>query len=168
MAKRFTDSQKWDDPWFRSMSSANKCFWQFILDKCDNTGVWKKDFEMAEFCTGEKFDEQESFRIFNKDKERIIVLNCGSHWLVKDFITFQFGRLSKLCKPHVSIIDLVEKHTLSKGYPRGIHTLEEKEKEKEKEKDNTGEPVNNCELCGGSGVLLTQHNGKTRKCSCVH
>lgn len=95
---------------------------------------------MAEYCTSEKFIEADAFGFFNTDKIRVVVLNGGSYWLIKDFVPFQFGRLSPSCKPHIPILDLIEKHRNSKGYPKGIHTLEEKEKEKEQEKEKDVQP----------------------------
>ena len=48
MAKRFYDSMKFDDPWYRKLTPKHKCFWEYLLCKCTHSGIWKPDFEMAE------------------------------------------------------------------------------------------------------------------------
>jgi hypothetical protein len=73
----------------------------------------------------------------NNGKERIHVFDDGRKWLIRDFISFQCGSLSKACKPHLEVFRLIEKHSLSKGYPKGMLTLQEKEKEKDNIKDNS-------------------------------
>lgn len=145
MPKRFTATDKWDDPWYRGMRSEHRDLWQFILDKCDNSGVWKKDIAVAEFYTGNKINENQVLTIFNNGKERVIVIDGGSMWLIVDFVAFQYGKLSTACKPHLEVSRLIKKHEM-KGYPKGIHTLQEKDKDKDKEEGGVGEtsaPVDN-------------------------
>ena len=135
MSKRFTDTQKWKDPWFRALICKHKSFWQYICDDCDNAGIWKIDMELAQVFIGEKIDLNEAVEAFNIGKKRVILMD-GKLRIV-DFITFQFGQLNPDCKPHKSILDLLQKHGI-KGYPKGIHTLQEKDKDKERDKDIGG------------------------------
>jgi len=88
MSKRFTDTEKWDRPWFRSLKNHYKLLWCFVLDKCDIAGVWYVDLEMATFQIGSKFDRKEAENVFQKQIE----VN-GDRWLLKDFISFQYGSL---------------------------------------------------------------------------
>lgn len=138
--KRFTATEKWEDPWFRKLSPEHKCFWEFLCDRCDAAGVWKVDLETAEHFIGSKLDEGALLKSFG---DRIQVLENG-RWWIKKFIEFQYGSLSKECKPHIPVIRLLERHginfeTLMKGYAKGINTLEEKETYKEKEKKGSAE-----------------------------
>jgi hypothetical protein len=134
MGKRFTATEKWEDPWYRKLPCRYRDFWQFILDRCDNAGVWIKDFEGASFFIGETITEEEVWPAINNGKERLKILNGGSRWLVVDFVNFQFGTLSTNSRVHRSIMALQEKHK-NKGYLKGIHTLKDKDKDKDKEKD---------------------------------
>lgn len=140
MGKRFTDTDKWKDKWYRKLGSQKRDFWQYLLDHCDNAGFWKKDFEMASFVLGFDVENSGYIQAFNSEKTRIN--DHGSHLEIVDFISFQFGVLKHECKPHRPIIELLKKYNL-KGYRKGINTLEEKEKEKDKEKEK--------EIKGGVG-----------------
>lgn len=134
IVKRFTETQKWADPWFMDLPAKWKLFWVYLLDNCDNAGVWTPNMRLAAVQIGENFEAAEALRVF---AERIEVLPNGK-WHVTKFVEFQFGELSDSCKPHKSIKNLMEKHGLagsSKGYPYPLDTLQEKEKEKEQEQE---------------------------------
>ena len=137
MKKRFTDGDKWDDEWFMSLDPKWKLFWCFILDKCDNAGVFKPNFRMASFVIGEDIIESDALEQMG---HRVKVID-GGKWYIPSFIPFQCGKLSPACKPHLSIIRILESHGFEvdeKGYPKGIDTLQEKETEKEIDKKRKG------------------------------
>ncbi len=136
--KRFTDTDKWKDPWFRKLSVDYKNLWQYITDNCDNAGVWKPDFELASFCIGQSIEHEEALDLFNQDKERIKVLDNGK-WYITDFISFQCGELKEKCKPHAHVLSLLKKHNLYERYAKGIHTLKEKDKDKDQDIDQEKE-----------------------------
>lgn len=137
MGKRFTSTEKWDDPWFRKLPVQYKALWQFICDKCDNAGVWKKDFESAIYFIGEKVEEKIALELFNHEKERVKPMN-GDLWLIAEFVPFQFGELSDKSRVHLSVINLIAKHQ-KKGYGKGMDTLSARVKEKDKDKDKEKE-----------------------------
>jgi hypothetical protein len=130
VGKRFRDTEIWGKPWYRKLKPAQKVAWDYILDRCDAVGVWVPDFEAAEFFVGERVDWKELEEAANGN---IAVLPDGK-WFVVDFCGFQYGELDEKCKPHASYLSLLRRHGLE-GYPKGIHTLQEKEKEKEQEKE---------------------------------
>ncbi len=43
MSKRFTETSKWDDPWFRELPGVQKLVFMYIIDRCDNAGFWEID-----------------------------------------------------------------------------------------------------------------------------
>lgn len=136
MAKRFTDTAKWDDKWFRCLSPTHKLAWLYLCDRCDAAGVIELDTELADFQIGAKVDWGGFFTIA---KDRIEPLAKGKHWVL-GFIVFQYGGPpSGECKAHAPVLASLEKHGIKervfKGYPMGIHTHKEKEKEKDKDKD---------------------------------
>lgn len=115
MPKRLTDTAKWDDPWFRKLPTKYKSLWTYICDKCDLTGVWKVDFEMASFVMGEKIDEKEAFNALNFEKERVTQLKRGN-WLINDFVEFQYGVLGEKSPIHLKVLSLIDSHRVSIGY----------------------------------------------------
>ena len=127
--KRFTETNKWEDPWFRKLKPEMKLLWSWLLDSCDNAGIIDPDIELAAFQIGYPYP----INTLSEFVHRVIKLPCGKFFIPK-FIEFQYGSLSRDCKAHNPIFLSLEKHGL-KGYPKGIHTLQEKEKEKEGEKE---------------------------------
>lgn len=41
--KRFTETLKWDDPWFRSLKGVEKLVFLYVIDRCNNAGFWEID-----------------------------------------------------------------------------------------------------------------------------
>jgi len=126
--KRFTETTKWSDPWFRRLSTDAKLLWQWILDNCDSAGIIDIDIDLAAFQIG----SQKVIDTLPELSDKIAKIPCGK-WHVLKFIEFQYGSLSEECKPHRPIFQSLQKHQI-KGYSKGIDTLQEKEKEKEKDK----------------------------------
>jgi len=120
MSKRFTDTGIWvDKPWFIELTPAEKCAWFFIKDRCDNVGVWKPNYKMAELVIGEKIDWTGFLERVNGNIE---VLENGKWWL-PDFCEFQYGKLNETCRPHQSYILLLEKHGLLEMVLKGSNRV---------------------------------------------
>lgn len=108
MPKRFTETKKWDDPWYRRLSPRLKAFWLYLCDNCDNAGVWKIDYELASFYIGEPVSAADLESI-NSEKNRAIPVN-GDLLLLTDFIPFQIGNIkhTKLTNLQISCNNLIE------------------------------------------------------------
>lgn len=140
MAKRFTDSDKWDNIWFASLPSKYKLFWFYILDRCDNAGFWTPNFSVAKAYVGEDFESEEVKRYF---KDKIISIENGK-WFVPKFLIFQYPNgLTEKSIPQKSVINKLIKNQaipiVSKAFGNSYVTLckgyKDKAKEKDKEKD---------------------------------
>ena len=132
MSKRFTDSNKLDDPFFLEMPSKFKLTFLYMLDKCDQVGVWKVNKKMVEFCLNFPVD-WDGFIDYMGDKIHVI---SSEKWWIRKFCEFQYGPLSEESRSKTTIfyISLLKKHSLWIGYREAIHSPKEKEKEKEKDK----------------------------------
>lgn len=140
MAKRFTDSEKWQKPWFRKLPPNMKLVWIYLLDACDIAGVWVVDMEVVEFFVKERIDESEVLECLG---ERIEVFDSGRKWFVRDFVEFQYGaKLNPSNRLHHSVITRLEKYGLSntnegpsKGLASPLEGAKDKDKDKVKVKD---------------------------------
>lgn len=136
--KRFTATEIWQKPWFRKSPCRLKCLWRYLCDHCDAAGVWEPDWELASIYVGEPVSEAD-LSAFNGNA----VIRNGNVYLPQ-FIEFQYGRLSKDCKPHEKVFEAMDRHGISlldafpKGNgslsPRVSITLQEEEEEEEEDK----------------------------------
>lgn len=113
--KRFTETDKWKNPKFRSLPDPYKLLYLFLLDECDNAGVVHMDFERFEFIlkrslTLEEIKENlgDKLHFFGGDKVAI-----------KGFINFQCGVLTERCHPHKKVFQLLHKHGLTDVFHSG-------------------------------------------------
>lgn len=138
--KRFEDTEMWAKPWFRRLPPPYKAFWQYLRAKCDNSGVWVKDLELASIFIGAEIEEEKTLALINNGKERIRVFDNGEKWFIVEFVCFQCGithlkELSIKSNPHLQILRLLRKHGLLQGYGKGRANLKDKDKDKDKGKD---------------------------------
>jgi len=108
MAKRFTDTEKWKNPFIRKMKAPYKLFWLYLMDECDHAGIWLVDFDVAQIKIGEKLDPKIALEQFQSK-----VIDIGhDRWFVPDFISFQYGVLNPENRAHNSVIQILSKHGL--------------------------------------------------------
>lgn len=105
--KRFTESTKWDDPWFRQIPPASKLLFLWMVDKCDGAGIIDIDLGLAAFQIGMKITEETLGAL----GDRVVQLENGKFILVK-FISFQHGELSRDCKAHNPVFKSLEANGL--------------------------------------------------------
>ena len=103
MAKRFTDSRKWDDDWFLGLPSHYKLLWLYMLDKCDHAGFFKPNLKLANFCIDFDFKKEDIFKWFG---ERIKVI--GDKWFLPKYIAFQYGYLTLKNNMYKPVIKLLQ------------------------------------------------------------
>lgn len=152
MAKRFTDTEKWRDPWYCGLSTDEKIFWGFLLDNCSLAGIWQVNWPLVKFYIPDFEFKEESF------KGRIQAINSDK-WFIPWFIKLQYGTLQQTNRLHKRVMFELEKEGVSiplaypldtpyipLGYPLDTPSIPLKyplnaqnDKEKEKEKERTKE-----------------------------
>jgi hypothetical protein len=126
MAKRFTTSEKWADPWFRKLSPKAKLLWDWLFTNCDAAGSIDPDLELASFQIGETISDSD----IDAFGDRVIRIGCNRYWLPK-FIPFQYGELREAVPTHRGVFSLIER--LCIPYQRGLLTPQDKDKDKDKD-----------------------------------
>jgi hypothetical protein len=127
MSKRFTDTMKWDDPWFSGLAPIEKLFWIYLCDKCDHAGIWKVNLPLAKFFLGADFIASPG--VFG---DRVVIL-CEEKWFIKKFVDFQYGELTKDSRVHASVIKALEKEGVSIEYLKATRSIKDKDKDKDKD-----------------------------------
>jgi hypothetical protein len=87
MAHRRTDTNKWEDLWFRRLPPKMKYLWLYMTDSCNYAGVWPVDLELAKFKTG--IEELEIEEINTHFADKIVWLN-NDHILIPEFLAYQY------------------------------------------------------------------------------
>ena len=112
MAKRFTDTMKWNEDWFLELSTSNKLFWIYVCDNCDHAGIYKLNKRMFELLIGAKINTDDFLTTINAEKDRIILLDNGK-WYITKFIEFQYGStLNPNNRVHKSILKLLNDNNI--------------------------------------------------------
>ena len=137
MAKRFTDSRKYSDPWFRKLKPRYKLIWDYMLHSCNHAGVWKVDFELASFCIGDEYSYEETEQTF---LSKLTILS-KEKWFIRKFIEFQYGPLNPENRVHNSVLEILEKEGAWQGLPSP--SKGDKNKDKDKNKNSKSIIINN-------------------------
>jgi hypothetical protein len=128
MSKRFTASEKWEDPWFCNLSIKEQMFWIYILDKCNHAGIWKVNWKLVCFhIKGFRYNPEHY-------KDRIKEIT-PEKWFIPKFVNFQYGSLNPSNRAHSSVITLLEKEGASKELASPMLGAKDKDKDKDKVKD---------------------------------
>lgn len=115
---RFTESDKWLDPWFQQLSPEPKLFYLYLLDTVDHAGVWEENWRMAEFLIGQELDQH---TILEELETRVFRLGEDKLYLPK-FIAFQLRgkELRPDYNPHKGIVKALAKSGLEYKHGEGL------------------------------------------------
>lgn len=132
MAKRFTDTEKWKDDWYLSLSNDYKIVWQWLLDNCNHAGICKKNIRLLNFMCNTDITENQMIEIMD---DRVLAIK--NFWFIPKFLKFQYSSLGNN-RPVINSVRIeLDKNNLSAMVTElfGNDYLIIKEKEKEKDKD---------------------------------
>jgi len=146
VAKRFTATEKWEDSWFHSLPPKHKLLWFYMLDKCDNAGVFELNLPLASFNIGQTITTEEFQKYFGG---KVVPLSETKLWIPK-FIEFQYkcaaSELNEHNKAHLSVLLILRKYGLPRSFEAPSKPLgspfegakdkdTDTDKDKEKDKD---------------------------------
>lgn len=143
MAKRFTETEKWKDPWFSNLTNDERIVWLYLLDDCDNAGIWQCNTRNLNFNCNTNFTKEDLLSIFSERLSKI----SSDRFLIHKFCEYQYGidflksrnkavvsAINKLKKYNLVIGDDSTTYTLSIPYQYSMDTPKDKDKEKDKDK----------------------------------
>lgn len=87
MGKRFTDTGKWRNSWFRGLPLKAKIVWTYLCDECDFSGIWKADYGLASYQVDFKFDAADLWEWFGEK----VHFFSQDQVLIVQFYEFQYG-----------------------------------------------------------------------------
>lgn len=140
--KRFTETNKWSDPWFRALSGPAKLLWIYLTDHCDQIGLVALNLKFVSQDCGLPIKEKHLAEL----KDRLEAMDGGRYFIPK-FIHFQYGELSADCPPHRTILKLVSIHNLTRSgleyhypnsYPTDSHKTRQDKTGSGQEEDKKG------------------------------
>ena len=105
--KRFTETEKWKDEWFCSLSILNKLVFLFLIDNCDNAGFFEINARLNSFLIG--ILESEYLGALNGLKKGLVKSKDEKKYFIKNFLFHQKNLpLNVLNNAHKQIIFLIE------------------------------------------------------------
>ncbi len=135
MAKRFSETEIWNEDWFLEMPNEYKLFWFYVLSKCDHAGIFRVNLKSFRGLLEVNLTTDKALVYINHDKQRIRVIS-ESIWYIEDFYVFQYGTTLNLNnRMHYSISEILKKHGIDLTSIRGLKDLKDRVKDKDKDKD---------------------------------
>lgn len=147
MAKRFTDTEKWNRPWYRKLGSNGRDLWNYLHENCDHAGLFDIDCEKISFILGFHVTRE---LISSTLRGKCLAIGNDRIFLFA-FIEFQYGKLSETSKPHIAVIKKLKAENIWEEYlkgmdnlpkglakgignsPKGMDTLKDKEQDKDQD-----------------------------------
>lgn len=106
MSKRFTDSEKFRDTWYRKLTPVQKCIWEYMLSECNIAGILNFDLDAISFHVGAKITEKDLVPFENK-----VFFIKSDVVFIPAFVVFQNGKqLNPNNSAHKTIIKILEEN----------------------------------------------------------
>lgn len=112
MPKRYTETEKWNDKWFRALKPLEKLIFNFMCDRCDLAGFYQIDLEDMEFrIKAPSEDILGAVQGLNRGLIFPNGMNDGSIIWIKNFLKHQRNLpLNPTNNAHRHIIEIISRH----------------------------------------------------------
>jgi len=91
MAKRFIDTEIFNDDWFMELSKDAKLFYIYFITNCDHAGILKLNYKIAELQTGINSIET----VLKELSNCMLTLKSNNVFLMPSFIKYQYPDFPK-------------------------------------------------------------------------
>lgn len=134
MAKRFTDTEKWNDDWYISLDNDYRIIWQWLLDNCSHAGICKRSMKLLNMMCNTSILEDELILIMCG---RVIIID--NNWFIPNFLKFQYSTLHSQKPAIISVVTELSKNNYYKMIPESFGNdyliIKDKDKDKDTVKD---------------------------------
>jgi hypothetical protein len=145
MAKRFTDTEKWKDDWYLSLSNDYRIIWQWLLDNCNHAGICKPSINLLNMMCNTSITESDLISVMSHR-----VLKINNIWFIPKFLKFQYGNLKSKKPAVISVVNELKKNnllelvnelldndciTITESLDNSCETIKDKDKDKDKDID---------------------------------
>lgn len=107
MAKRFADTAKHKDPWWKSLPTNHKILFDFMCLDCDCAGFWKVNFDTFELLYKIKMT-QDDMGVFGK---KVIRIDEETYFMTS-FIKVQYTKLNFNNNAHRGVLNLLNYYNI--------------------------------------------------------
>ena len=123
MGYRWTDTDKWDDKWFRTLSPNAKILFSLLCDKCNRVGVYEIDKPYMMFAIG--LGEEELKEAVVMVRKAYVKSKDGKFIFLKNFLKNQRKLpLNNSNNEHKPIIAMLEKYSENEDLFKGEEAIE--------------------------------------------
>jgi len=131
MAKRLTDSEKWNDDWFISLDNDYRIIWIWLLDNCNHSGICKRSMKLLNMMCNTNITEES---LIKEMDGRVLLID--NNWFIPKFLKFQYANLHSDRPVIISVVKELVKLGYEKYIPEsfGNDYLMIKDKSKDKDK----------------------------------
>lgn len=108
MAKRFIDTELFEDPWFMDLSKDAKLLWIYCITNCNHAGIIKINKKLIQYKTGIK-----TFETVSKDLTNSLIKLSDDKWFIPKFFKYQYPNYpEKTFRAADSAVDELRKYNL--------------------------------------------------------
>jgi len=124
MAKRFIETDLFQDPFVRGLQAPSKLLWVYLFLNCDNAGTWTVELDVACLRIGAQVTEAEALEAF---QDKLVILDNGQTWFLPSFIKIQHkNELKATNAAHSKVIPKLLGYGLIEENQAGFFTLKER------------------------------------------
>ena len=145
--KRFTDTLKWEKEWFLSLSVGDKLVWLYLLDSCNEAGLWNVNWRLCSMLTGVELtgpSEEIAKQLVETNHEKVFYLKGFMEFQYPDYMLKKSPMIRKCVDKLIryGVVDADEYETAqNQSVMESVSSVVDRVQEKETDKDKVKEVV---------------------------
>ena len=109
MAKRFIDTELFDDPWYMDLSKEAKLLWVYVITKCDHAGIISYNKKLWKFQT-----DIEQIETVIKELGNRLISVTEEYFFIPNYIKYQYPNFpNSKVKQQQSALEILNKFNIN-------------------------------------------------------